>query len=136
MTPAVSWAAGWCSTEPPPKRIDDYRRTLNDALDCLPDRAGTSWRGIILSAPEQAEYVPGRTVTRAVFLSSSRREDKAFKRNMRFTIRGRHGKDIRPYSAFPIEDEVLFRAGTQLRVVSRRDDAGLLKIEVEEVDDG
>ena len=81
-------------------------------------------------------YVPGRTVTWAAFSSSSRREDAAYRRNTRFIILGRHGKDISPYSATPGEDEVLFRSGTRVRVVSRRSMSRWLEIEVEEVGDG
>ena len=122
---------------PLPRRIDDYRRTLNDALDKLPDEQGTFWRGVDLSGTEQAEYVPGRIVTWGAFSSATRRQDRAFPRNTLFTIHGRHGKDIHRYSEFPREAEVLFKSGTRTRVVKkRRDAAGVMQIELMEVDDG
>ncbi len=122
----------------PAQRIEDYMLTLNDALDRIPDQAGTFWRGVTLSAQEQASYIPGSTHTWAAFSSSSRKKEKAFRGNTRFVIKGRHGKDIKPYSQYATEDEVLFKAGTRMRVVGTpsRVSRGVVEIEVEEVDDG
>ena len=53
------------------------------------------------------------------FSSSSRNKRKAFHRNSLFRIESRHGKDIKPYSAIPSEDEVLFKAGSRFRVLKR-----------------
>ena len=57
-------------------------------------------------------------------------------RNTRFVITGRRDKDIKAYSNSPSEHEVLFRAGTKVRVVDEPtvDTNGVLEIEVEEVD--
>lgn len=120
----------------PPRRVEDYMRTLDDALDKLPDVAGTFYRGAQLSAAEKAAYTPGSVHTWAGFSSSSRRRTGAFHRNTRFILRGRHGKDVKPYSAVPGEDEVLFKASTKVRVVgtpTSRD--GVLEIPVVEVGD-
>ncbi len=119
----------------PQRRIDDYARTLNDALDRLPDEQGTFYRGIQLTAVEQATYTPGSVHTWAGFSSSSARRSGAFSGNTRFIILARNGKDIRRYSAAESQDEVLFKAGSRFRVIgtpSRQ--GGLLVIEVEEVD--
>ena len=114
----------------------EYRRTLLDALDRLPDQAGIFWRGMELGAEQQATYLPGRVVTWEAFSSTSRRSDKAYRRNTRLIIHGRRGKDIQAYSAHPGEDEILFEAGSRFRVLDvRDDDPAVLKIEVEEVDD-
>ena len=118
----------------PPKRIEDYALTLNDALDRLPDQAGRFWRNVQMSAAEQAAYSPGSIHTWAAFSSASTRQDVFGSRNTRFVIRGRHGKDIRRYSAYPREDEVIFKAGTRVRVVGRREGRKTY-IEVEEVGD-
>ena len=113
-----------------------YQWTLLDALDRLPDQAGTFWRGMELVAEEQAAYLPGRVVTWDAFSSSSRRIDKAYRRNTRIIIHGHRGKDIQAYSAHPTEDEVLLGAGSLFRVLDvRDDDPTMLVIEVEEVDD-
>ena len=58
-------------------------------------------------------------------------------RNVRFVIKSRRGKDIKAYSDAPGEDEVLFGAGTRMRVTDKpkwRD--GVFEIHVEEVEDG
>jgi len=114
-----------------------YRRTLLDALAHLPDQAGTFWRGIELDPARQATYLPGSIHLWSGFSSTSRREAGAYDRNTRFTIRGRHGKDVQAYSAHPSEDEILFAADTRFRVLSppwERD--GVLMVAVEEIGDG
>ena len=129
-------AHGGPGQPPLPPHLAAYRRTLLDALARLPDQAGTFWRGIEIGAALQAQYLPGRVVTWDGFSSTSRRADGAYTGNTRFTIRGRHGKDVRAYSAHPSEDEVLFGAGMRVRVLRRIDDGETLRIEVEEVGDG
>ena len=123
--------------QPPlPRRIDDYRLTLNAALDRFPDQPGTAWRGADLTPLEQAEYVPGRIVRWEAFTSASRRQDKAFRRNTRFTIHGRHGKRIDRLSEYPREDEVLFKSGSRFQVAKPPvREGGIVYIEIEEVDD-
>ncbi len=116
------------------RRVDDYARTLNDALDRLPDMQGTFYRGVQLTRAEQATYTTGSVFTWADFSSSSARRGGAFSRNTRFIIHGKHGKDIRRYSAIRSEDEVLFKAGSTFRVLNRRMDGNVLEFEVEEVD--
>ena len=120
---------------PLPKRYDNYRRTLNDALDRLPDYPAAGLRrGTSLSPEDVARYVPGRIVTEAAFTSAS--IGKGFSGNVRFTIHGRHGKRIERLSAYPSEREVLFKAGTRFRVLNVRPEGNRrVKIEMEEVDD-
>ncbi len=119
---------------PLPKRYDDYRRTLDDALDRLPDHSARGLkRGTTLTPNEIAGYVPGSVVTEAAFISAS--VGRGFGGNVRFTIRSLHGKRIDGLSRYPSEREVLFRAGTRFRVLSSRREGGLTKIELEEVDD-
>ena len=70
----------------------------------------------------------------AAFTSAS--TGKGFSGNVRFTIHGRHGKRIERLSAYPSEREVLFKAGTQFRVLNvRREENWLTRIEMEEIDD-
>ena len=120
---------------PLPKRYGNYRRTLNDALDRLPDYPAAGLRrGTSLSPEDVARYVPGRIVTEAAFTSAS--IGKGFSGNVRFTIHGRHGKHIDRLSAYPSEREVLFKAGTRFRVLNVRPEGNRrVKIEMEEVDD-
>ena len=117
-----------------PGRYEDYALTLNGALDKLPDQAGTFWRGAQLSAAELGEYTPGSIRVWPAFSSSSRSRSGAFSRNTLLEIVARHGKDIRGYSAYPSENEVLFKAGSRFRVLSTRREKGRTKIQLEEVD--
>ena len=58
-------------------------------------------------------------------------------RNVRFVIKSRHSKDIKAYSELPGEDEVLLRAGTNMRVRKKpKERDGMLHVYVEEIDDG
>ncbi len=119
---------------PLPKRYDDYRRTLDDALDRLPDHsAGGLKRGTTLTPNEIAGYVPGSVVTEAAFTSAS--VGRGFGGNVRFTIRSLHGKRIDGLSRYPSEREVLFRAGTRFRVLDKYEEGSTTYIELEEVDD-
>ncbi len=119
-----------------PQRVDDYRLTLNDALDRLPDQAGTFWRGVRLSPAEIASYELGSVQTWAGFSSTSRRQERAFPRNTIFEVRARRGKDIRAFSNSPGEDEALLRAGFRFRVLQTADwPDGRKWFLVEEVDD-
>ena len=120
--------------QPPlPPRHDDLRQTLNDALDKLPDSPANGLeRGANLTPNDIARYVPGQVVTEHAFTSASTR--RGFGGNTRFTIDGLHGKRIHWLSAYPSEEEVLFKAGTRFRV--RKVTPGrTTEIEIEEVDD-
>lgn len=127
---------GWEGEPPLPPRYDHYRRTLDAALDRLPDYPARNLRrGATLRYNDIAGYVVGEVKTERRFLSTS--TGRGFSGNVRFTIHGRHGKRIERLSAFPSEEEVLFKAETKFLVVGkRRDEAGVTHIEMEEVDDG
>lgn len=127
---------GWEGEPALPARYDHYRRTLDAALDRLPDYPARNLRrGATLRYNDIAGYVVGEVKTERRFLSTS--TGRGFSGNVRFTIHGRHGKRIERLSAFPSEEEVLFKAETKFLVVGkRRDEAGVTHIEMEEVDDG
>ena len=55
---------------------------------------------------------------------------------MRLVITSRHGKAIERLSQHPSEREVLFKAGTRFRVLSKEPDGTTTYIHLEEVDDG
>ena len=91
-----------------PDRYDAYRRTLDDALDRLPDYPAPGLkRGVTLTPADLARYVLGRIVTEAAFTSGSM--DKGFDVTVRFRIKGLHGERIERLSAHPSEREVLLR---------------------------
>ena len=113
------------------KRVDNFRRTLDDALRRLPDARGRMRRGADLTAAQRAEYRPGSEIVEPLFVSSS----KPFRRNTRFVIHSRHGKNVEPYSQVPDESEVLFAADTRFRVLAHdRGADGKAIIEMEEID--
>ena len=118
-----------------PERYEAYRLTLNDALDRLPDYPADGLkRGTTLSPEEITKYVPDQIVTETAFTSASLGRD--FGGNVRFIINARHGKRIERLSQHPSEREVLFKAGTRFRVLSKEPDGGTTYIHLEEVDDG
>ena len=56
-------------------------------------------------------------------------------KNTRFVIQGERGEDIKAYSAVTSEKEVLFKAGTRMRVTRESETKGGVRhIYVEEVD--
>ena len=130
----------------PERRVWNFTRTLNAALDRMPDwrpKRGARkelWRGVHLEREDLkkcAAHKPGSIHTWAAFSSASTGEGFTAGRNVRFVITSRHGKDINAYSASPNEGEVLLRAGTKMRVTDEpewRD--GMLHVYVEEIDDG
>ncbi len=118
--------------------------TLRDALDKLPGyplKEGEKlYRGVWLSDTQRARYRPNEIVTEAGFTSTSTKEDAALDGDTMFVILGRRGKPsrgklIEDLSAYPGEEEVLFKAGTEFRVVRRREEGDILRIVLEEVDD-
>ena len=85
---------------------------------------------------EQVACAPGSTRTRtwAAFSSASTGRGGTGG-NTRFVIKGRRGKDIKAYSNSPNENEVLFRAGTNMRVLKEPYlERGVWVIRVEEAD--
>ncbi len=113
---------------------NDLRRTLNDALDKLPDYPAKGLRrGADLKPDDIARYVPGQIVTEDAFTSAS--TGAGFRRNARFIIDSLHGKHVKWLSAIPSEGEVLFKAGTRFRVRNVRREGAITKIEMEEVED-
>ena len=82
---------------------------------------------------EQAPYIPGGIRTWAAFTSAS--TGPGFGGNTRFVITGKRGKDVKAYSDNPTENEVLFKAGTRVKVTEESEEiGGVLHIYVEEVD--
>lgn len=122
-----------------PDSFDEaFSLSLRDALDRLPDRTGTTYRGADLPPDALARYRPGSVVTENMFLSTSKSREVAwgnFEGNVQFVVRGRTGKDIERLSGFrENEQEVLFDAYSRFRVVGREDRDEYVRIELKEVD--
>lgn len=129
------WDAAKPGGPPVPPKYEAYRRTLNAALDRLPDYPAKGLkRGLpTLSKTELARYKPGRIVTEHGFTGTS--IDEGFPGRVQFKIDGLHGKRIEQISAHPEEREVLFKAGTRFRVINKHEENGITHIHLEEVDD-
>jgi len=56
-------------------------------------------------------------VVEDAFTSSSRSPLKAFSGNVRFYLISRNGREVSKWSAYPDEDEVIFKPGTRFRVL-------------------
>ena len=117
------------------RKVDDLHRTSNGVLDRLDNVEGVFRRALVLEKDGQKAYKPGSTHTWAAFTSAS--TGGGFGGNTRFVIQGKRGKDVKAYSANPTENEVLFKAGTRVRVTEESEERdSVLHIHVEEVDDG
>jgi hypothetical protein len=105
----------------------NFTKLLNSALVQLPKCEMTVYRGVSsnLSKDQIEQYIPGQTITEPSFTSTSTSETEAFdpkcfgKGNARFIILSKTGRSIRDFSAVCKEDEVLFAANTQFRVIER-----------------
>jgi ADP-ribosyltransferase exoenzyme len=113
----------------PDKYADEERELLqaqadgvSQALVKLPDRPGTTYRGVDFSDAVLSEYEPGRIVSERAFTSTSRDPLVAleeFEGNTFMTITGRSGKDVTPFSAYSHEAEILFDKGTRFKIIDK-----------------
>ncbi len=92
---------------------------MQNGLSKLPDFQGTVYRGARLNQEQIAQYKVGMIITEPAFSSASRSEQVAEGYGgAQFQIESKHGKSIEGMSSFKTEQEVLFKAGTQFRVVA------------------
>lgn len=115
-------------------RYNNFKLTLAAALRRLPDHPGGPFRRAVDldSAADWARYRPGADVTERWFTSSS----QPFSGNAHFTIYSRHGKNVRPFSRYDSEREVLFTADSRFHVlrVYPEPEHNRTVIEMEEID--
>jgi NAD:arginine ADP-ribosyltransferase len=121
------------------ENVLNFTRLLNSALAQLPTYSGTAYRGVSkdLSEAQLARYIVGETVQENSFTSASTSKTKAFEYfgtgNTRFIILSKTSSHIKSFSNLPEEDEVLFAANSQFRVVDRRQEKGKTIILMEDV---
>lgn len=103
---------------------------LSNALNALPDAPGTTYRSLtFFSDADTDAYMSslrvGGTFASGGYLSTSRSANygggpKTTKipgiTEVNFTIKGKTGKNITPYSAYKSEEETLFDKGTRFKV--------------------
>ena len=98
-----------------------YIKTLNTALDKLPNHVGTVVRGATLPENILKEHMPGRTVIYAAYTSTANLPAAlcTFGYNgEHIYIKSKRGKSIKLFSVNSYEEEVLFRPGTRFKVIS------------------
>ena len=112
-----------------------YYPAANSVIEKLPRFQGTSFSGITMDPMELDRYIlsmkehvsTGKAYTNKAFLSSTTNIDKTkmFGDNVQLVIKGKRGADLKGVtrSAYVTEEEVLFRAGTNFKVVSVKQEA-------------
>lgn len=101
--------------------ISSYIAVMNSALRKIPDFEGLVFRKATLPSSILALYEPGNIVQEAGFLSTSKKPYDDLHAQNRFTIKSHHGKLISAITIYPDEQEVLFRNGTNFKVISREE---------------
>ena len=97
------------------------------ALDKLPAAPGISTRSTSMTPDQLKLYEPGTIIEERGFTSASAQPiDKTFKGykpkeiDVTFEIHGKTARDVSALSNYPDEHEVLFKAGTRFKVISRQ----------------
>ncbi|CAF1145477.1 unnamed protein product [Rotaria sordida] len=115
-----------------------FLRLFLNALFRLPSLPKTAYRGVKLDLSQR--YIKGETIawwgfsscTTAVGVLNSKSFLGTTGDRTMFTLQCQSARDIRKYSYFPAEDEVLLMAGTQFKVVSCLNQGDLHIIQLEE----
>lgn len=118
----------------------NYLRLYFAAMECMPKKPVTLWRGI--AADLYDEYVPGKVITWWMVSSctSSKQVAENFMNQLGstatlLTLHTKNACDISPLSFYPHEQESLLSPGTKLKVLSRKRKGKVAEIEVEEVEE-
>ena len=124
--------------EPKEEFFEKYRKVMNSALDKLESYKGTVYRGSDLSLEVINKYKKaaetGEPYTENYYLSTSKDREKSFDRNTKYKILSKNGKQIEELSYFSHEKEVLFKEGTQFKILKVYvDEQGFNRIEMEEI---
>lgn len=101
--------------------FERYREVMNSSLDKLESYKGTVYRGADLPPEVINKYKKaaetGEPFTENYYLSTSKSEKRAFERNTIYEIKSKNGKQIEDISYFSHEKEVLFKEGTQFKIL-------------------
>lgn len=124
--------------EPKEEFFERYRKVMNSGLDKLESYNGTVYRGSDLSPKVINQYKKaaetGEPYTENYYLSTSKDREKSFDRNTKYKILSKTGKQIEELSYFSQEKEVLFKEGTQFKILKVYvDEQGFNRIEMEEI---
>ncbi|MFC5408019.1 ADP-ribosyltransferase [Larkinella bovis] len=113
------------------------KRVLSAGLKHMKRYKGTAYRGTDLPADVIADYrkalKDGKPITHLAFTSTSRTSGKEFNGNVKYVIESINGRSIEKLSQFESEQEILFDAGTQFKVLEVSDVGGVTYIRLEEL---
>merc|ERR1712100_437884 len=121
------------------KKYFKYLRLLFEAMDHLPKEKKTLWRGISVDLASSPDYEAGKTVTWWSVTSTT--ADMNVAKNFTkgcggkctlFTIDTKTSTDIAPLSMFANEKESLLAPGTQLEVISKKQNGNVAEIHLKE----
>jgi hypothetical protein len=94
-----------------------FAKALDHALAKLPVHVGTTYRKSDLPANVAKKYVKGDLVFERAFTSSSTSQG-TWSGDYRYIIHGTNGRDVKPISEHPSEQEVLYKSNSVFRVLN------------------
>jgi len=108
-----------------PDKIKAFEKLLNHSLTKLQDYKGIVYRGVGKDVNPENDfkifdnYKEGMTIKENAFTSTSKGKNIYQNRNIEFKIKSKTGKFIESFSDSPSEHEVLFRSGTNFKIIKR-----------------
>jgi len=108
------------------KKLDEklhiYKNALDQGLDKIPSYTATPViRYAALPKNALDEHQVGKIVTYDAYTSTSKKTNWVWNGSVRFVIYpGKNGKNIEDISMIAKEEEILFKAGTRFKVLSRK----------------
>lgn len=115
-------------------------KLATDGMRKLPKFEGRVARAIDINRDQYVAkngIAKGSTIRAESFYSTTKKRNPTFEGEVNIFIESKTGRDISKLSAIQSEEEVLFPAGTQFRVVDmmdNEDDTDILEIYLEEID--
>lgn len=117
--------------------FDKYTEVCNSGLDKMKSFEGTVYRGADLKRDDLKNYKEalknGTPHIEKAYTSTSKNKSGAFNRNTFYEIKSKTGKFIEPLSEYEHEAEVLFKEGTQFKIISIEKNGYQHKIVMEEI---
>jgi len=127
----------WRERAAAPAPVQQAADALTTALAKLPVYEGEVYRGVRRTDAQMqaaaARYLPGNIVTEDAFISGSADRGQAFPGELRFEIVSKAGRRVASFSTVPEEQEIVFAAGTQFKVLSARWTGNTLHVKLEEL---
>lgn len=116
---------------------ESYIRVTNSGLDRIKSYKGYSYRGTKLETKDFEKYVKAKDnnepFTEPAYLSTTSDTTKIFNGNAFFEVKSKSGKSVKEISSFPDEQEILFKAETQFKVIEAVEVDGKYNIILEEL---